>query len=65
MYTSIRVIPSQINKEFWVTSQILMKLIVFVVPMVLTSDAPIQDLEVRYRYFVYNIELNLADTDII
>ena len=31
------VIPCQIIKEFWVTSRILMKLIVFVVPMVLTT----------------------------
>ena len=31
------VIRCQINKEFWVTSQILTKLGVFVVPMVLTT----------------------------
>ena len=31
------VIPCQINKEFWVTAWILMKLGVFVVPMVLTT----------------------------
>jgi len=34
-----RVIPCQINKEFWVTTRILTKLGVFVVPMVLTTNA--------------------------
>ena len=33
------VIPCQINKEFRVTSRILMKLVVFVVPMVLITHA--------------------------
>ena len=33
------VIPCQINKEFWVTSRILTKLGVFVVPMVLTTHS--------------------------
>ena len=37
LVNSFRVIPCQINKEFWVTSRILTKLIVFVVPMVLTT----------------------------
>ena len=35
----IRVLPCHIYKEFWVTSRILTKLGVFVVPMVLTTHA--------------------------
>jgi len=36
-FLNIWVIPCQINKEVWVTSRILTKLIVFVVSMVLTN----------------------------
>ena len=42
-YTGIWVIPCQINKEFWVTSLIVMKVGVLVVPMVLTTHIPTFD----------------------
>ena len=56
----IWVIPCQINKEFWVTSRILTKLGVFVVPMVLTTRTNFWLHASHSFWFMTTIILNIS-----